>query len=302
MTDKARFGGIMSKPYKDFEPKWITQAPDKKSFRAIMKWGDPAIYKAPKEGLYKLIKQQFDLTDDDFKTMVDTGEDICDVHVESALTKEQIDAISAIVGKENATTDDFERVRLAYGKTMIDIMRLRKGIVENVPDIVVYPCTSDQIEGLVKYADANGIKIYVHAGGSSVTRGTETMVSPNIMIDISKNFNKVIAFNEVNSTITVQPGISGPDLEKILNNAPENFGTTKRYTCGHFPQSFEYSCVGGWVVTRGSGQNSTYYGCAADLVLKQEYVTPIGRIVTDNAPRKATIHQKKQQAPTSTKS
>ena len=288
MADKTRFGGIMSKPYKDFEPKWITQAPDKKSFRSIMKWGDPARYKAPKEGLYKLIKQQFNLTDDDFKEMVDTGEQIVDVHVESALTKEQIDAIVAIVGEENASLDDFERVRLAYGKTMIDIMRLRKGIVENVPDIVVYPHTTEQIEGIVKYADANDIKVYVHAGGSSVTRGTEPMISPNVMIDISKNFNKVIAFNEVNSTITVQPGISGPDLEKILNNAPENFGTTKRYTCGHFPQSFEYSCVGGWVVTRGSGQNSTYYGCAADLVLKQEYVTPIGRIVTDNAPRKAT--------------
>lgn len=129
----------MSKPYKDFEPKWITQAPDKKSFRAIMKWGDPAIYKAPKEGLYKLIKQQFDLTDDDFKTMVDTGEDTCDVHVESALTKEQIDAISAIVGKENATTDDFERVRLAYGKTMIDIIALEKALSKTCPTSLSIP-------------------------------------------------------------------------------------------------------------------------------------------------------------------
>ena len=86
----------------------------------------------------------------------------------------------------------------------------------------------------------------------------------------------------------MQPGISGPQLEDILNHAPENFGTTKRYTCGHFPQSFEYSCVGGWVVTRGSGQNSTYYGCAADIVLKQEYATPIGTIKSDGTPRKAT--------------
>ena len=278
----------MSKPYKEYEPKWITEAPNPRSFRSIMKWGDPARYKAPKEGLYKLIKSIFSLTDDDFKTMVDTGEQLVDVHVESALTKEQIEAITVIVGPENATTDDFERVRLAYGKTMIDIMRLRKGIVENVPDIVVYPTDKTQLENLVKYADKNGIKVSAHAGGSSVTRGTEAMVSANIMIDISKNFNKVIAFNEVNQTITVQPGISGPQLEDILNHAPENFGTTKRYTCGHFPQSFEYSCVGGWVVTRGSGQNSTYYGCAADLVLKQEYVTPIGIVKSDGAPRKAT--------------
>ncbi|MEG1550628.1 MAG: FAD-binding oxidoreductase, partial [Ruthenibacterium sp.] len=114
------------------------------------------------------------------------------------------------------------------------------------------------------------------------------MKSQNMMLDLRKNYNKVIAINEINSTITVQPGLKGPDLEKMLNNAPEQFGAEKRYTCGHFPQSFEYSCVGGWVVTRGSGQNSTYYGCAADIVLSQEYVTPIGKIKTDNAPRKAT--------------
>ena len=83
----------MSKPYKEFEPVWIKDAPNPRSFRSIMKWGDPNKYKAPKEGLYKLIKSIFSLTDDDFKTMVDTGEQLVDVHVESALTKEQIEAL-----------------------------------------------------------------------------------------------------------------------------------------------------------------------------------------------------------------
>ncbi|MCQ2409022.1 MAG: FAD-binding oxidoreductase [Clostridia bacterium] len=278
----------MSHPYKEFEPKWITDAPNPKSFRSIMKWGDPNFYKAPKEGLYKLIKSTFNLTDDDFKEMVDTGEQIVDMKVETKLSEEQVKAIKEIVGDEFATIDDFTRISLAYGKTMIDIMRLRKGIVENVPDIVVYPSTTEEVQKLLAYADSNGIKVYIHAGGSSVTRGTEPMVGPNMMIETQKRFNKVIEFNEVNQTITVQPGITGPALEKLLNNAPENFGSTKRYTCGHFPQSFEYSCVGGWVTTRGSGQNSTYYGCAADIVLSQEYVTPVGVIKSDNKPRKAT--------------
>lgn len=278
----------MSKPYKEYEPKWITETPNERSYRALMKWGDPARYKAPKEGLYKYIKQIYNLTDDDFKEMVDTGENLVEDKVPTRLTDEQVKDIKAIVGDEWATIDDFQRIKYAYGKTMIDIMRLRKGIVENVPDIVVWPQDKAEIKALIKYADDNGIKVYVHAGGSSVTRGTEAMVGPNMMIEISRRFNKVIEFNEVNQTITVQPGISGPDLEKILNNAPENFGTTKRYTCGHFPQSFEYSCVGGWVVTRGSGQNSTYYGCAVDIVLSQEYETPIGTIKTENTPRKAT--------------
>ncbi len=276
----------MSKPYKDFEPKWITTAPGERTFRSIMKWGDPARYKAPKEGLYKFVKSTLNLTDDNFKEMVDTGEQEVDMHVESALSEKQIADIKALVGE--ASIDDFDRISLAYGKTMYDIMRLRKGIVESVPDIVVYPSTKEEVSALLHYADNNGIKVYIHAGGSSVTRGTEPMVSPSMMMELSRNFNKVLAFNEINQTITVQPGIFGPALEDILNHAPENFGAKKRYTCGHFPQSFEYSCVGGWIVTRGSGQNSTYYGCAQDIVLSQEYVTPVGEFKTQNAPRHAT--------------
>lgn len=279
---------MSTKPYKDFEPQWITTPPVEKSYRSIMKWGDPAAYKRPKEGLYKLIKKQFNLTDDDFKEMVDVGNEVVDIKVPTRLTEKQIEELKAIVGDDNVTTDEFKRLQVGYGKTMIDIMRLRKGIVENLPDVVVYPSTTEDMEKLVEFAKNNKVHIYVYAGGSSVTRGTECMVAPNMILDLRKNFNKVIAFNEVNQTITVQPGISGPDLEKILNEAPENFGAAHRLTCGHFPQSFEYSCVGGWVVTRGSGQNSTYYGCAADLVLCQEYVTPVGRIRTDSAPRKAT--------------
>ncbi len=279
---------MSNKPYKDFEPQWITEPPVEGSYRSIMKWGDPAAWKRPKEGLYKLIKRQFNLTDDDFKEMVDVGNEKVDFHADSRLSENQITELKEIVGEDNVTTDDFKRVQVCYGKTMIDIIRMRKGIVENVPDAVVYPSTTADIEKLVEFSKKHHVYLYVYAGGSSVTRGTECMFFPAIILDLRKNFNKVIAFNEINQTITVQPGISGPDLEKILNNAPENFGAQHRLTCGHFPQSFEYSCVGGWVVTRGSGQNSTYYGCAADLVLSQEYVTPVGTFRTDPSPRKAT--------------
>jgi alkyldihydroxyacetonephosphate synthase len=105
---------------------------------------------------------------------------------------------------------------------------------------------------------------------------------------MSQYMNRVIAFNETDQTITVQAGMLGPALERLLNQAPEEFGAQWRYTCGHFPQSFEYSSVGGWVVTRGAGQNSTYYGKIEDIVLAQEYVTPAGVIDTKPYPRAAT--------------
>ena len=105
---------------------------------------------------------------------------------------------------------------------------------------------------------------------------------------MSLHMKKVLDFNETNQTITVQPGIYGPELEDILNHAPQKLGAKGRYTCGHFPQSFEHSSVGGWVVTRGAGQNSTYYGKIEDLVISQEYVTPVGVFHTFDYPRSAT--------------
>ena len=86
----------------------------------------------------------------------------------------------------------------------------------------------------------------------------------------------------------VDENMSGPVLEDTLNRAKELFGAKRAYTCGHFPQSFEYSSVGGWTVTRGAGQNSTYYGTISDIVLSQRYATPIGKIQTSHYPREAT--------------
>lgn len=126
---------------------------------------------------------------------------------------------------------------------MIDLMRLRKHIVENVPDAVVYPRNRADIIGLVKYCTEHKIPMYVYGGGSSVTRGVEP-VCGGITLDMRKNFNKVIRFSEHNQTITVEAGMSGPQLEEVLNNAPEKLHAKGRYTCGHFPQSFEYSSVG----------------------------------------------------------
>jgi len=96
--------------------------------------------------------------------------------------------------------------------------------------------------------------------------------------------NKVLAVNDLNQCATVQPGMMGPDYEAALNDAPKLFGSKRRYTCGHFPQSFELASVGGWITALGSGQASTYYGDAYDIVLSQEYVTPAGVIKTKEIP------------------
>ena len=140
---------------------------------------------------------------------------------------------------------------------------------------------------LSNYCHDHRIPLYVYGGGSTVTRGMEA-VKGGICLDLSTHMRRVLSFNETDQTITVEPGIWGPELEDILNRAPEILSASRAYTCGHFPQSFEHSSVGGWVVTRGAGQNSTYYGKIEDILYSLEMVYPGGVIRTPPYPRSAT--------------
>lgn len=278
----------MSKPYKGFEPKWFLDEPPKRSYRSIFKWGDPHFNKVPKENLYKLLKEKFDLTDYDFKQYVSPlGTEEVVLDVSCRLPVEVLDELSSIVGKDNVSIDDYDRLSVAYGKTMFDLLRLRQHIAQNVPDVVVYPQNKLQIEQIVCLCVKHKIPLYVYGGGSSVTRGVEP-VKGGISLDMRRHFNNVVDFNETDQTITVQAGMSGPKLEDTLRNAMDKLGAKRAYTCGHFPQSFEYSSVGGWTVTRGAGQNSTYYGKIEDIVIAQEYATPAGIVKTEPFPAKAT--------------
>ena len=278
----------MPHPYKGFEPKWVKGEFPKNSYRSVFKWGAPLEIKAPKESLYKIVKERFGLDDQFFSDYrADPGFDEVKLDIPRKLSETHLKAFRKIVGEEFVRTDDYARVSVAYGKTMYDIMRLREKRLDAVPNAVLYPESKEQIESIVAYCAAKKIPLYVYGGGSSVTRGVEC-VKGGVSLDLRLRFNNVVSFNETDQIITVQAGMSGPKLEEVLNNAVKLFGAKRAYTCGHFPQSFEYSSVGGWVVTRGAGQNSTYYGVIADIVMGQEYATPAGNIKTDLYPRKAT--------------
>jgi alkyldihydroxyacetonephosphate synthase len=71
-------------------------------------------------------------------------------------------------------------------------------------------------------------------------------------------------------TVTLGPGLRGPAAERAL--------ASQGVTLGHFPQSFEYSSVGGWVATRSAGQASTGYGKIEEMVAGLRCVSPAGTI------------------------
>ena len=270
-----------------FTPQWRNTPPNPGSFRSIFKYGDPKGFKHPNARLYEELKKTFALSDADFRKKETTGDEIVELDKPGLISPESIQKFEEIVGAENMSTKAFDRLRFSSGQTLEEHMKLRRQMVENISDLVVHPRNKSDVEKIVNYCNQQKIPVYVYVGGSSVNFGVYPEKG-GISLVLSTHMNKVLELNETNQTVTVQAGIMGPALEEALNTAKEKYGTTKNYTCGHFPQSFEYSTIGGWVVTLGSGQQSSYYGDAADLVLAAEMVTPAGTIKTMELPATAT--------------
>ena len=118
-------------------------------------------------------------------------------------------------------------------------------------------------------------------GGTSVVGGVEPLrgrFPAVVALDLAR-LDRLLAVDPVSLTATVQAGVTGPALEEAL--------AEHGLTLGHFPQSFEFSTVGGWVATRSAGQASTGYGRIDALVLALRVATPSGEIVTRAVPASA---------------
>lgn len=267
-------------------PQWTSAAPAAGSWRSLAKTGFQDKWSVPSDHFYAQLKQDLGVDDAYFSVRHDGNEPLGPVPP-SALDPALLDRLAEIVGQENVETGDYQRVRYSHGKLAEETVNLKRGVLHEVTDAVVHPRDKGEVEELVRLCDEQRVPLYVYGGGSSVNKGFLPQRG-GITLVLSTHLNRVLEVNERNHTARVQAGCLGPDLEAALNEAPSRYGTTHRFTNGHFPQSFEISTVGGWVVTLGSGQASTYYGEPADLVLAMEVVTPAGTITTGDYHTTAT--------------
>lgn len=267
-------------------PEWFNTPPAPGSYRSIVKEGRPDQVRVPSDKYFLQLKKDLELEDDYFKVRLDGNQPLGPVPA-SGMDGSILRDISAIVGEENIQVDDYNRVKYSYGKLAEETVSLKRGILHEITGAVVHPHNKTDVQKIVSLCNDQKIPIYVFGGGSSCSKGFLPQ-KEGITLVLSTHMNKVLDVNEVNHTCRVQAGCMGPQLENALNQAPELFHTAHRFTNGHFPQSFELSSVGGWVLTMGSGQASTYYGEPANLVLSMEMVTPQGIINTSDYPSTAT--------------
>jgi alkyldihydroxyacetonephosphate synthase len=181
----------------------------------------------------------------------------------------------------NAIRDDRRaRVLHAAGKSYPDLVRQRAGTCDDAPDAVLLPSSPEQVRAALSVCAEAGVAVVPFGGGTSVVGGVQPLRGPFeavVSLDLAA-LDRLVALDERSLTAVFEPGVRGPEAEVLL--------ARRGLTLGHFPQSWEYASLGGFVATRSAGQASTGYGRIDELVLGVRCATPTGDL--DLAPRPAS--------------
>jgi alkyldihydroxyacetonephosphate synthase len=189
--------------------------------------------------------------------------------------------LAAAVGAEQVKGDRETRIGHAVGRSYPDLVRIRSGDASSAPDAVVQPSSAEQVAAVLAACAEHGVAVVPFGGGTSVVGGVEP-VRDGFAAAISLDLGKLASTVEVDRTsltARLDAGLFGPEAERRLGE--------QGVTLGHFPQSFEYSTVGGWVATRSAGQASTGYGRIDELVEGLRCVTPAGELGAKPVPASA---------------
>jgi alkyldihydroxyacetonephosphate synthase len=178
------------------------------------------------------------------------------------------------------STDSLERVLHARGQSLPDWIALRSGRITAFPDGVAYPATNAQVRQVLDYASRVEARVIPYGGGTSVVGHVNALPgdAPVLTVDLQR-MNRLLDLDEISQVAAFGAGITGPDLEAQLR--------AHGLTLGHFPQSFELSTLGGWIVTRSNGQQSLGYGRIEAMFAGGRLESPAGTMMLPAFPASA---------------
>src|ERR1700751_4345860 len=178
------------------------------------------------------------------------------------------------------STERYDRAAHTYGKSYPDYLRAMLGDYDCAPDVVAYPRNEAEISVVMDWAGSVQASLTPFGGGSSVCGGVEPRADgktykASVTLDM-RNLDKVVEVDMTSRAALIDGGIYGPALEEQL----KPHGVTLR----HFPQSFEFSALGGWIATRSGGHFASVYTHIDDFVESLRVVTPRGIVESRRLP------------------
>lgn len=190
--------------------------------------------------------------------------------------------LNGLLAPDRVVTDDYERAFHALGRSYHDILFLRAGKISAAPDAVVYPVSAEETLAVIQYAAGEHIAVVPFGGGSSVVGGVNALIGEGqrgvITLDMTL-MDQILEIDEAALVARVQAGVYGPQLEEALQ--------ARGFTLGHYPQSFEFSTLGGWIAPRSAGHQSNKYGKAEHWFVSARVASPRGLWETEGFPGSA---------------
>jgi alkyldihydroxyacetonephosphate synthase len=172
-----------------------------------------------------------------------------------------------------------DRLNHCAGKSFADAARMWSRAPPPPPDWVAFPEDEQAIIDTLDWAQANDVAVVPYGGGSSVCGGVEAIGGERhagvVSLDLER-LDRVLEVDTVSRAARIQAGALGPGLEAQLR--------PHELTLRHFPQSFEFSTLGGWIATRAGGHYATLYTHIDDFVESTRLVTPAGTLQTRRLP------------------
>jgi alkyldihydroxyacetonephosphate synthase len=170
-----------------------------------------------------------------------------------------------------STAEAHDRAMHTWGKSYVDRVRGFRGDFSAAPDFVVRPRTEAELETVLEVCERNRLAAIPFGGGTSVVGGVEPRLGKNhqgsATVDL-RAMCRVLEVDDISCAACIEAGAVGPVLERQL--APQGF------TLRHFPQSFEFSTLGGWIATRAGGHFATLYTHIDEMVESIRMLTPRG--------------------------
>jgi len=173
--------------------------------------------------------------------------------------------------RDICTQDPHERAVHALGKSYVDIVRGFRGQFDHPPDVVGRPRGEEDLERLLEWCSAGGIAAIPFGGGTSVVGGVTPDVGPGYNAALSIDMgalDRLLEVDDVSLSASIEAGATGPGLEAQL--------AEHDLTLRHFPQSFEYSTLGGWIATRAAGHFASIWTHIEDFLESARAITPTG--------------------------
>jgi len=177
------------------------------------------------------------------------------------------------------STSEGDRAAHAMGKAYPDRVRGFRGDFSSAPDLVVTPSNERELRLTLELAERERLSVTPFGGGSSVVGGVEPKLGPqhrgSLSLDLAR-LGRLLELDDVSHVARLEAGVFGPALEQQLGS--------HGFTLRHFPQSFEFSTLGGWIATRAGGHFATVLTHIDELVESVRLVTPRGVLETKRFP------------------